>query len=361
MKIYINGRFLTQSLTGVQRYASEVVKQIDLMLEKNLIDNNIYKFILVTPNDKLNNLNLKHIKIKSVGKLKGHLWEQFELPFFCKDGILLSLCNVGPVLKRNQLVTIHDAAVYAVPDTFSFSFRIWYQILLRLLGKVSKKIITVSNFSKKELIKYAKINEKKIKVIYEGAEHILNNNHDYSILEKHHLKKRGYVLAVSSLNPRKNFKTLIKAFKEPILNNLNLDFVIAGPKPEKLFAKIKNFENKDFKYLGYVTDSELRTLYENALCFVYPSLYEGFGIPPLEAMLCGCPVIVSNQTSLPEICGNKALQCNPMDSNDIAKKILLIYSNDELRKKLIIDGKTHARNFSWSSCTKELIKELINL
>lgn len=125
--IYINARFLTQAVTGVQRYAIELVKSIDSLIDRGELNTSELKFILLSPSGRIHSLNLKHIKILEVGSLRGHLWEQLELPFYARKGLLMNLCNTAPILKRNQIITIHDAAVYAVPQTYSFAFRAWYK------------------------------------------------------------------------------------------------------------------------------------------------------------------------------------------------------------------------------------------
>lgn len=176
MKVYINGRFLSQSITGVQRYAVELIKTIDKMLEKGEINSQRCNFILLAPRKIKPSFVLRNITVKNVGFLNGHLWEQLELPLYSRNGLLMNLCNSAPILKKKKIVTIHDASVFARPENFSTSYRIWYKILLKILCKSAKKIITVSFFSKKELNKYCSITEKNVQVIYLGKEHVLSNN-----------------------------------------------------------------------------------------------------------------------------------------------------------------------------------------
>lgn len=360
-KFIINGRFLTQSITGVQRYAIELVKQLDNHMEEKIIDPTQYSFVLISPQNIKNEVKLKHIPIKNIGIFKGHLWEQIELPVYCRGELLINLCNVGPIIKRNQFVTIHDAAVFANPKSFTFVFRTWYKILLSLLCKRAKKIVTVSNFSNREIQKYCRVQKNKIKVIYEGKEQVFNCKADINILKKNKLESMKYVLAVSSLNPNKNFQSIIKAIE--VLGNINVDIVIAGGTNPKVFKRSNKDLRSNVKYLGYVNDGELRALYENAICFIYPSLYEGFGLPPLEAMACGCPVIVSNVASLPEVCGDAALYCDPYSPKDIADKIKLLIANPSLQEELRQKGLERAKLFTWEKCAKEtmaVIEEVLN-
>lgn len=348
MKIYLNGRFLTQQTTGVQRFANEIVKELD-----NLNLNKLEFEILVPRNTNLK-IQYKNIKIRKVGYLKGHLWEQIELPFFSNGNLLINFCNLGPGLKRNQIVVIHDAAIYYNSNTYSKSFRIWYRILYKLISLFSKKILTVSKFSRKELIRYTRINENKISIISEGNEHFKRLKPDSSILKKHNLEKNSYILAVSSINPNKNFGNIIKALN--LISDKTIKVVIAGGKNERVFKELNGFKgNNSVKEVGFVSDEELKSLYQNALCFIFPSFYEGFGLPPLEAMSCGCPVIVSNTASMPEVCGNAALYINPHNPKEIADNIDLIVNNSNLREDLKLKGIQQSNNFSWSFGAKTLL------
>jgi glycosyltransferase involved in cell wall biosynthesis len=353
MIIYINGRFLTQGVSGVQRYSIELLKAIDNLLESELSKEHNYTFEILSPKGVLIKTNFKHIKFRERGYLTGHLWEQLELPFYSRGGMLINLCNAAPMLKRNQIVTIHDAAVFAIPWTYSFLFRSWYQILLKVLGFVSRRILTVSIFSKRELEKYCRIDGAKMLVIYEGKEHITKVESDERILRKYELSDQKYILAVSSMSWNKNFQSVIQAIE--ILRDINVDVVIVGGTSPKVFKQPDIELSSRVKHVGYVTDGELKALYEQAVCFVYPSFYEGFGLPPIEAMACGCPVIVSSVASLPEVCGNAALYCDPSSPRDIANKISSLLNNLSLRKELVNKGFQRVKAFTWTQCGKDVI------
>lgn len=352
-KVYINGRFLTQRITGVQRFALEFVKALDKLIEVNDICLS-FELVIMAPQNIINDIKLKNIKVIPVGRLKGHLWEQLELPFYSIDGFLVNLCNTGPLLKRKQIVTIHDAAVYSNPEGFTKTFIYWYKFLFKILSIVAPRIVTVSEFSRKELICYCKIRKNKIKVVSEGWQHIQRINADLDIFQKHNISPKKYILAVSSLNPNKNFQGIVKAIES--LGDIGTDIVIAGGTNPKIFSSFNDSLPNSVKYIGYVTDEELKALYEEAIGFIYPSLYEGFGLPPLEAMACGCPVIVSNVASLPEVCGDAALYVDPYNPEDIAEKMKLLLSDDKLREELRRKGLERAKMFSWEKCAKETLK-----
>lgn len=360
-KYILNGRFLTQSTTGVQRYAVDLVKALDMLIDCGLIDSNHYSFCLLSPKNVRYDLNLKHIPLRQVGHFKGHFWEQIELPLYAHDGFLINLCNTAPLLKFNQVVTIHDASVYGFPQAYSIAFRIWYKLLFKWLGATSRKIVTDSAFSKEELAKYCGIKKDKMHVVYLGKEHILAVRPDDSILRRHDLMSKRFVLAVSSMNPNKNFKSIVQAME--LLGSMRFDTVIAGGTNPNVFSRSDVSLSDNVRHVGYVSDGELRALYEHASCFVYPSFYEGFGLPPLEAMACGCPVLVSQAASLPEVCGDAALYCDPHDPEDIAEKIRLLMSDEALRAELRQKGLERAMQFTWDKCAKEtmaVIREALN-
>ena len=351
MQVIINARFLTQSVTGVQRYAIELVRTLDRLIDAGEIDKCI-SFTMVSPRGIRYDLDLKHIPIKQIGRLRGHLWEQIELPFYARGGLLVSLCNAAPLSKHNQIVTIHDASVFASPETYPFGFREWYKILLRGIGKTARKIVTDSHFSKSELIRLCGMPESKICAIHLSAEHLTAISTDESILDKHNIRNRPFLLAVSSLNPNKNFHSIVEAIS---MLDIDCDIVIAGGVNPRVFSKTTEPLPESIKYLGYVEDSELRALYQYASCFIYPSFYEGFGLPPLEAMACGCPVIVSNAASLPEVCGDAALYCNPHSPKDIASKISQLIKDPALQDVLRRKGLERAEQFTWEKTARETL------
>lgn len=320
MKYYINGRFLTQRITGVQRYAREMTLALDQLLQERTSDQNEYT--ILAPKNVIDTLPCKRIRFKVCGHLTGHLWEQIDLPHYAKDGYLLNFCNCAPLFKKNQAVTIHDAAIAAFPSAYSWKFRLWYRIMYTVLGKRLNTIFTVSNFSRNELNKYFGIPKEKIHVTYNGVEHLKDIQPDDRILTK---IPKDYVLAVSSQNPTKNFKLVLEAAEQ--LPEVN--FVIAGGSNAKVFNGKEEKALVNVHYVGYVSDQELVSLYRHAKVFIYPSLYEGFGIPPLEALLNGCPVIVSDQASLPEICGDTVEYCDAKNTKSIVTKLTNVALNEK--------------------------------
>lgn len=335
-KIVINGRFLSQQITGVQRVAHELVRELD-----NLIKEEKIEVVVLAPKNIIFENLYKNIKIKKIGFLKGHLWEQLELPFYAlkEGGIFLNLCNTAPVINTG-IVDIHDISFRVNPKFFSKKFSLYYGVLIWILVRTSKKILTVSEFAKQEIMKYYKVSEEKIEVIYNSWEHILRINEDFSILQKFNLEKKSFYLAVSSVAPNKNFKYIIelaKLYPEK-------QFVIAGKKNIKVFGELGVEDLKNLIWCGYVTDEELKALYMTCKAFIYPSFYEGFGLPPLEAMGCGCEEIyVSNTSCLPEIFGESVTYLNPYKIKKILK------DNLSLNNKVL-------DNYNWQFSAEKLLK-----
>lgn len=339
--IYINARFLTQNITGVQRFALEICKSLskdrhDIVLLVPNINSIIDKF-------SLNEFNIKEIKGAS-----GHFWEQFTLPTYLRSlgsPLLINLCNTAPIFYKNKISIIHDVTFLRYPESYSLKFRIFYKILVPTVIKSSKKVLTVSNFSKDDISKEYNLDKNKIDVIYNAVSDIF-----YPSVKKK--SEKTYALAVSSPNKHKNFPNLIDAF---LKSNVNLDLKIIGSL-SNAFNNQTSLINNDprIKFLGRVGDQELVELYQNAKFFIFPSLYEGFGIPPLEAQACGCPVISSNAASLPEVLEESAFYFEPNDVNAIKSAIELVNLDTVLMEKLVTDGYKNIKRFSWDKSAQKL-------
>ena len=380
-KIFINGRFLTQPITGVQRYAIELIKNLDSYLLNYFTDQQTQKnnsqiidVIILVPKNIQTKLDLKYIKIQQIGLTTGHIWEQLELPWYALNGVLFNLGNTAPLIHPNLVVTIHDAAAFAVGDAYVPLFRRWYQFLYPKLGKRAKKVITVSEFSKQQLNYYAQIPLNKITVIYLGNEHIKSVNHDLNsshsntkinpdinlensanyLLSKNLLSKK-FFLAVSSPSRHKNFAIIFDVidYLEKQANNIDFEIVVVGKADVSIFSQQSFTHRNKIKYLGAVDDPTLSYLYQNATGLIYPSLYEGFGLPPLEAMTCGCPVITTKGNSLTEVCGEAALYCDPLSASDIALQVNQLLTKPELGESLRQKGFSQSQQFSWQICAQK--------
>lgn len=341
MRLALNGRFLSQRTTGVQRHARELVRALDGRLDHE----SQLEVTMYAPPDATLDLDLRRIRIRRVGWTRGHVWEQLELPLYARGQLLLNLGNTGPVLMRRQFVTIHDASVFTVPESYSTSFSRYYRALLPFLGKRALRVLTVSEFSRNELVHWMGIASEKIRVTPGGHEHILAPAADRHVLPRHGLGSRPYVLAVGSLSRHKNMDAAVAAMR--LLGQHAWDYVLAGPVNQRIFGSAASGAPDVVVHLGYVSEAELRALYEGASCFVYPSRYEGFGLPPLEAMACGCPVVVSRAASLPEVCGDAALYADADDPQQLAAAIRRVMCDEGVAERLRQKGHERARQWSW--------------
>lgn len=346
MPAVVNGRFFLQTTTGVQRFAREVVFAAQ-RTSPGFISGS------VVPSNVLNAYVPENVPILSRGFFSGHLWEQLELPVQARDNFVLNLCNTAPVMMRDQLVVLHDIAFVATPQNFGLRFRLWYRAMVAGYLKRSAFIATVSEYSADEIARHFNHPRNRIAVVYEGSEHILRAPIDNSIIERFDLHSRPFVLAMCSSALNKNFIGVVKAAEA--MHDCDARFVVVGRTASaKVFGR-RLLTSGNVLHVGEVSDGQLRALYEAATCFVFPSFYEGFGLPPLEAMAVGCPVVVSNVTSLPEVCGSAALYCDPHDPANISSSIRRILDNPHLRQDLQAAGKEHARKFTWTSTANELL------
>jgi glycosyltransferase involved in cell wall biosynthesis len=339
-KIIINARFLTQSITGVQRFAVEICREL------RKLDSEI---LFVSPHNIVHSDLAEEFAVKIVGKRIGHYWEKIELPNYINrhhmDALLVNLCNSAPLFYRKQIVTLHDVAVYKNPSWFSKLFVILYKLMSPIIVKNAKRIITVSQFSKDEIVRFLRVDPDKIDVISNSVSHF-----HVSAPTTPPLINGKYILCVGSVEPRKNLIRLLKAFS--LINTIEYKLVVVGGK-NKLFnglsldTELNDDTLDNIIFTGYVSDDELINLYSNAIAFIYPSLYEGFGIPPLEAMKFGCPTIVSNISSLPEICDDASLYVDPFSVESIQEGLLQLILSSDTRERLIEKGSQQVLKFSW--------------
>lgn len=345
--IYINGRFLTQEITGVQRYAIEVVKQLD----KIELD---YKFVILTPKTEvIQKLQLNNIEIKQIGRFKGHLWEQISLPIYIlknnKNSKLISMCNLAPIIKPGYIV-IHDISFKTHSEHLDKKFSMWYKLITKLNINRYQHIFTDSNFSKDEIVINYNINPDKITVTYCSAEHFNTVKTDESIIDRLGLKDKEFCFSLGSKSPHKNHKYIIECAKK----NPEILFVISGRSNSKVFKDNNKEEVIDnIIYTGYLKDNELKALYRRCKTFIFPSLYEGFGIPPLEAIVSGCNnILISNIPVLKEIYGDNAyyIELENESCYDVIKKI---NTNNKIDKTKFLN------KYSWNKVATVIIDQLI--
>ncbi|WP_408465992.1 glycosyltransferase family 4 protein [Paraburkholderia fungorum] len=353
MVFAINGKFTSQAVTGVQRVAYELTRAMQMT---------------ATPGDELEVFVPQnvvepgtHLKRKRCFPwLRGTLWEQITLPIAARGRRLLNLCNTNPLFKRGQVVMVHDMAIYDVPQGFSRKFRLWYRVCFAMLRRMEPVLLTVSTYSKTRICHHLKVDESRVTVITPGADHLDRVTSDPAVLSRLKLERDAYCVIVGSLDPRKNLQRVLDAIDR--LEHLqDVKFVIVGGRNQRIFSSQEmesRTRSSQIVWAGFVSDGELKSLYENAACLVFPSLYEGFGLPPLEAMYCGCPVIASSRTSIPEACGDAAMYCDATSADDIAAKIVQMMADAELRQRYRTMGVAHAREFRWELSARKVLQVL---
>lgn len=351
--IIVNGRFLSQRITGVQRYAFEVMRSLDLLLSTKAVEP--IPLTIAVPHDAAPP-TYSCIHVQKVGRLTGQMWEQTELPAFAADNLLFTPCGGAPILHKPHVITIHDAGPFSTPSAYARFYRNYYKLLQRYTSRTACHVLTVSEFSKRELIQALGIPEHKISVTYLSGEHILRQQADPTILPRHGLKRGAYALAVGSRNPNKNLVNVARAAQ--LLADSAIDIVVAGGGNSTIFRNLDS-PSTSIKELGFVTDSELRSLYDNAGCFVFPSLYEGFGLPPLEALTAGCPIILSRCASLPEVFGKIASYCDPHSPSEIASQIRRVLLHGERPARN--DCLDYASHFTWARCAVATWSKLLEM
>lgn len=346
--LYVNGRFTAQRLTGVQRFAQEMTSALRRRYGERLR-------VLVPPDAEGAMPGARY-----VGRLTGQLWEQYDLPSHCRDGILINLGNTAPLLVRRQIVVIHDAGVFSTPEAYSAPFRTWYKILQRGLVRRGVSVVTVSDFSRQELVRHLKIKPDNIAVISEGADHMCRLSGDARILAAHGLRKDSYVFAVGTLAAHKNLAALGQLSSR--LRARGMVLAITGAAGAAVFQNADASRlPADALYLGRVDDAALKTLFMNAAAYVLPSRYEGFGLPAVEAMSCGCPVVAADIPALRESCGAGAVYVPPDDPTAIADAVLSLVESEDRRENLRLAGTAHVRSVTWERAANALSSVIENL
>ena len=325
----VNLRTLGYGITGVQRYLLSLLPHMPSQLNS------------VKPSQALQGI-------------KGHIWEQVYLPTQLGRRLLWSPGNTGPIAVSRQVLTVHDAASLDHPEWFERKFALWYGALLpRLIRKV-RAIITVSHFSRERIVRLTGVNPERVHVISNGVEPCFRPVDPKRVeqVRTNFDLNSPYILFVGSLEPRKNLKILLEAWQLGGFDGATLAVVGASG---HMFPKLQ-FDSipQGVRLLGRVGDDVLPALYAGATGFVYPSIYEGFGLPPLEAMACGCPVAVSDIPAHREVCGSPAIYFDPFNPEDLSSSLESLLRLDSPSRASYIDAGLHrAASYRWESAAAD--------
>lgn len=357
MTIGLNGRFLIAQRTGVQRSAYQLFRTI---IERGTQ----YDFVLFTgeseayaPEWQRPNVKLVTSPLLQQTVIKNYFWEQVELPKLAQEhkvDLLHSPANLAPIKYNGRsIVNIHDLCFLVEPAWFSMSFRLIYRWLVPKIASSSTRVVTNSNYSKNDILSLLKIGVDKIRLTYWAVDPIFYK------FNRPLEERADQIIFVGSLEPRKNLRGLLKGFslfkKQNPASQTKL-IVVGCENP--LFAS-SGFRAEhigpDVEFKGYISDRQLAELFGNSRALVYPSFYEGFGFPPLEAMAAGTPVVTSKTSSLPEVVGDAALLVNPHSDSDIAEKIAAALQ-PETAAEMISRGNSQVRKFSWDRVGEHMLE-----
>lgn len=365
MRIGINARYLQR-----EKYSGIEIHTLELIYALSNIDKSNEYFLFFSKDRPIPNLNLPDnfkICISNIPKYVPRLaWDLIFISLEAKTKKVEVMHSpfLSPIIKTSKnVLTVYDLAYLYFPQFYTTTQLLVLKYLLHLSIKFSDIIITPSTNTKNDLMKEFGIEENKIKVAHPSVDPFFRE--DKNPIEIQRVKNKygiakEFILNVGVLNPRKNQTSLIKAFRKVLDSGFDYQLVIVGErgwKYNEVFDTVKSERIERYViFTGNVPKSDLLYLYNGALMFVFPSVYEGFGFPALEAMACGCPTVVSNSSSLPEICNKAALYFDPTDISDIYTKILEVIKNAELRKSLSENGKKQAIKFSRESFARKMLE-----
>lgn len=350
-RITIDARMINSS--GIGTYIRNIVSR--------LIVNKKYYFSIIGVPSELHVYSWSTLPNVEIIECRAQIYsisEQILIPLLIPrstDLLWVPHYNIPILYNGKMLVTIHDLFHLSMKQFVHGMVKTSYaKVMFNLVARRSVMINTISNFSKEELIRFTNVENNKVHITPLG---VGEEWHPAQFATRLH--PRPYFVCVGNVKPHKNIKTAIQAFSK-IKDRFSVDLVIIGQKEG--FIVSDNISLGDLSvdlseriiFTGYINQEALIQYVSQAEALLFPSLYEGFGLPPVEAMACGCPVIASNVASIPEVCGDAVLYCNPYDSLDIADKMTTMLSDVSLREDLIARGKKRVRNYSWDKCVGEL-------
>jgi glycosyltransferase involved in cell wall biosynthesis len=363
IRIAINTLAMRQELYGVGNYIKNLVRALSRIDGDN-------EYVLFASGENACHLqglgrNFS-VEMAPANRVVRLAWEQSVLPLRLKQkdiSIYHGATFVTPLVKSCcHVVSVHDMTFHLVPERHSLHKRVYFRSMVPAAIRRSDRVIAVSESTKRDLLKIVRTDEKKVCVIHHGVDAqfqpITDEEKLARIREKYNLRRK-FILFVGVIEPRKNLETLVEAYLADSISG-EFDLVLAGSLGwgyTKLKQKISDARREHcIRMPGYIADGDLPALYSGATAFVYPSLYEGFGLPVLEAMACGIPVITSSVSSLPEIAGDAAILVDPHDTSALAWALQKILKDDRLREDLSRRGRQRAQLFSWEQTARKTLE-----
>lgn len=362
MRIGIDARFYNPESSGLARYATELVPRL-----LNLPGAKMHEFVVFLPNT-VEQPVTRHPHTTFVRTdIKNYTFREQTTLHTMLTAARLDITHFlhfnHPILYRgNAIFTIHDLILTFYPGLNQNVLRRFaYEVMIRSAFRKADMVIAVSHTTKREITNHYGVNARKIEVVYEAVDQRYKKCDNQRLLARvrsTYTITKPYIVYVGQLRVHKNIVRLVEAFASLHARNRSLQLVLVG-KPDRYYvleihkAIQRHHLRKDVILTGFVPEEDLPVLYSGAVCSVTPSLMEGFGLPPLESMSCGCPVVSSNASCLPEVAGDGALYFDPYDAVDIADKLYKVVNNADLRRILVAAGQTRIKQFSWDSMAEE--------
>lgn len=349
--------------TGTERYSYEVIAALDRIAPADVsfrlyTNGGCERLPPLSPRTTVRDIRLPR------------LWTHLRLgptSWLARPHVLFVPAHVIPIIHPPTVVTIHDVGYRVFPDTHTNRRRLELELTTRWSVRAARHVLTVSQATKRDLVSWYGVDPERITVTHLGLSEIFKPPTDQYLIKdvqaRYGLQERSYLMYVGTVQPRKNLTRVIEALAITLAAGYEVDLVIAGKRgwlstPIEQRAQELGITHR-IHFIGYVPEQELPALLAGALCFVFPSLYEGFGMPVIEAMACGTPVITSTSSALPEVAGDAALLVDPLDTNAIAAAIMQLIDQATLRETLRRRGLDRARLFTWEACAKKTLEVLL--
>jgi glycosyltransferase involved in cell wall biosynthesis len=358
-------RVTVSQRTGTERYSYEVIAALDRIAPADVgfrlyINGGCERLPTLSARARARDIRLPR------------LWTHLRLgptSWLARPHVLFVPAHVVPIIHPPTVVTIHDVGYRVFPDAHTARRRLELELTTRWSVRAARHVLTVSQATKRDLVSWYGVDPERITVTHLGLSEIFKPPTDQRLIKdvqaRYGLQERSYLIYVGTVQPRKNLTRVIEALAMTLAAGYEVDLVIAGKRgwlstPIEQRAQELGITHR-IHFTGYVTEQELPALLAGALCFVFPSLYEGFGMPVIEAMACGTPVITSTSSALPEVAGDAALLVDPLDTNAIAAAIMQLIDNAALRETLRRRGLDRARLFTWEACARKTLEVLLNV